>query len=118
WLIYLLGVLLIATGIKLFFQKEEDLDPERNFVLRLARRFMRVTDRYDGSNFFLVRERRRYATPLFLALLVVETTDVLFAVDSVLAALAISKNLFVVYTSNILASLVLRSLFFAVGGLL
>ncbi|MBM4268267.1 MAG: TerC family protein [Deltaproteobacteria bacterium] len=118
WTIYVLGGLLIVTGIKLLFQKEEDLDPEKNFVLRLARRYMSVTDRYEGSKFFIRHQGKRYATPLFLALLVVETTDVLFAVDSVPAALGISKNLFVVYTSNIFAILGLRSLFFAVGGLL
>jgi tellurite resistance protein TerC len=118
WMVYLLGLLLIATGIKLMFQKDEELDPEKNFILRLARRYMRVTNQYDGSNFFMVKDGVRYATPLFLALLVVETTDVLFAVDSVPAALAISKNLFVVYTSNIFAIMGLRSLFFAVGGLL
>jgi tellurite resistance protein TerC len=118
WTIYVLGALLIFTGVKLLFQKEEDLDPEKNFVLRLARRYMSVTDRYEGSKFFVHHQGKRYATPLFLALLVVETTDVLFAVDSVPAALGISKNLFVVYTSNIFAILGLRSLFFAVGGLL
>ena len=118
WTIYVLGALLIVTGIKLLVQKEDDLDPEKNFVLRLARRYLPVTDKYDGSNFFALRQGRHVATPLFLALLVVETTDVLFAVDSVPAALAISKNLFVVYTSNIFAIMGLRSLFFAVGGLL
>jgi tellurite resistance protein TerC len=118
WMVYALGLLLIVTGVKLMFQQDEELDPEKNFILRLARRYMRVTNQYDGSNFFMVRNGERYATPLFLALLVVETTDVLFAVDSVPAALAISKNLFVVYTSNIFAIMGLRSLFFAVGGLL
>jgi tellurite resistance protein TerC len=118
WTIYVLGALLIVTGIKLLLQKEDELDPEKNFVLRLARRYLPVTDSYEGSKFFVLRHGRRVATPLFLALLVVETTDVLFAVDSVPAALAISKNLFVVYTSNMFAIMGLRSLFFAVGGLL
>ena len=118
WTIYVLGGLLVLTGIKLLFQKDEELDPEKNVVLRLARRFMPVTSEYEGSKFFVVKAGRRFATPLFLALLVVETTDVLFAVDSVPAALGISNNLFVVYTSNIFAILGLRSLFFAVGGLL
>jgi tellurite resistance protein TerC len=118
WTIYILGAVLIMTGIKLLFQKEEQMDPERNLVLRIARRYLSVTDKYEGSKFFVVHQGQRYATPLFLALLVVETTDVLFAVDSVPAALGISKNLFVVYTSNIFAILGLRSLFFAVGGLL
>jgi tellurite resistance protein TerC len=118
WTVYVLGALLVATGVKLLFQKDEELDPDRNIVLRLARRFMRVTSRYEGSKFFVRIDGRSFATPLFLALLVVETTDVLFAVDSVPAALGISRNLFVVYTSNIFAILGLRSLFFAVGGLL
>ncbi len=119
WVIWLLGGLLILTGIKLLFQKDDDeLDPERNIVLRLARRFLPVTNEFHGSKFLVRIGTRKFATPLFLALLVVETTDVLFALDSVPAALGISQNLFVVYTSNIFAILGLRSLFFAVGGLL
>lgn len=118
WTIYVLGGILVLTGVKLLFQKEDDLEPDKNIVLRLARRFLPVTDRYEGSRFFIVREGRRYATPLFLALLVVETTDVLFAVDSVPAALGISHDPFVLYTSNVFAIMGLRSLFFAVSGLL
>jgi tellurite resistance protein TerC len=118
WTVYVLGAILVLTGFKLLFQKDEELDPEKNIVLRIARRMIPVTSRYEGSKFFVARDGKRLATPLFLALLVVETTDVLFAVDSVPAALGISKNLFVVYTSNIFAILGLRSLFFAVHGLL
>lgn len=118
WTIYVLGGILLLTGIKLLFQKEGDMQPEKNIVLRLARRFMPVSEQYDGSKFFFVRDGRRYATPLFLALLVVETTDVLFAVDSVPAALGISQDPFVLYTSNVFAIMGLRSLFFAVSGLL
>ncbi len=118
WAVWVLGGILILTGIKLLLQKEDDLDPSRNLVLRLARRFLPVSNQFSGSKFFVEQNGRRLATPLFLALLVVETTDVLFAVDSVPAALGISQNLFVVYTSNIFAILGLRSLFFAVGGLL
>jgi len=119
WMIWVLGGLLIVTGVKLFFQKEEtELDPSKNFVLRLAKKFMPVTDKFHGSQFFVKIGGKNHATPLFMALLVVETTDVLFALDSVPAALGISQNLFVVYTSNIFAILGLRSLFFAVGGLL
>lgn len=118
WTIYVLGGILVLTGLKLLFQKEGDMKPEKNIVLRLARRFLPVTQHYEGSRFFVVRDGRRVATPLFLALLVVETTDVLFAVDSVPAALGISQDMFVLYTSNVFAIMGLRSLFFAVAGLL
>jgi len=119
WIIWVLGGLLVLTGIKLFFQKEDsEVDPSKNIVLRLAKRFTPVTDKFHGSKFFVRLDGKLTATPLFMALLVVETTDVLFALDSVPAALGISQNLFVVYTSNIFAILGLRSLFFAVGGLL
>jgi len=118
WIVYVLGAILILTGIKLFRQSDEKLDPERNLVLRLAKRFLPVTEKYEGQRFFVHRDGRRVATPLFLTLLVVESTDVMFAVDSVPAALSLSKNLLVVYTSNVFAILGLRSLFFAVAGLL
>lgn len=118
WTIYVLGGILLLTGIKLMFQGDEEIEPEKNIILRLARRLLPVTDSYEGSRFFVVRDGRRYATPLFLALLVVETTDVLFAVDSVPAALGVSHDTFVLYTSNIFAIMGLRSLFFAVSGLL
>lgn len=118
WTVYVLGGILILTGVKLVFQKEDDLEPEKNFVLRLARRFLPVTEQYESSRFFVRRDGRSFATPLFLTLLVVETTDVLFAVDSVPAALGISQDTFVLYTSNVFAIMGLRSLFFAVAGLL
>jgi tellurite resistance protein TerC len=118
WTVYVLGAILVVTGVKLAFQPDEELEPEKNFVLRLARRFLPVTQNYEGPRFFVKRDGRRLATPLFLALLVVETTDVLFAVDSVPAALGISQDTFVLYTSNIFAIMGLRSLFFAVAGLL
>ncbi|MBK7642146.1 MAG: TerC family protein [Planctomycetes bacterium] len=119
WVVYLLALILIVTGAKLFFSGgDEDIEPEKNFVLRLARRFLPVTERYEGQHFFVRRGGRLFATPLFLTLLVVETTDVLFAVDSVPAALGISQDPFVLYTSNVMAIMGLRSLFFAVAGLL
>jgi tellurite resistance protein TerC len=118
WTMYVLGAILIVTGIRLAVRDDDDeMKPENNVVLRIARRFLPVTDQPTGSRFFVRENGRRCATPLFLALLVVETTDILFAVDSVPAALGISQDLFVVYTSNIFAILGLRSLFFAVGGL-
>lgn len=119
WTMYVLGAVLIATGIKLALRKDDDeMKPENNVVLRITRRFLPVTDQLTGSRFFVHQDGRRCATPMFLALIVVETTDILFAVDSVPAALGISQDMFVVYTSNIFAILGLRSLFFAVGGLL
>lgn len=118
WTIYVLGGILLLTGLKLLFSKDGETEPERNIVLRLARRFLPVTETYEGGHFFVRRQGRLFATPLFLTLLVVESTDVLFAVDSVPAALGISQNTFVLYTSNIFAILGLRSLFFAVAGLL
>ena len=119
WVVYLLALILIVTGVKLFFAgADDDIEPEKNLVLRLARRFLPVTERYEGKRVFVVREGRRYATPLFLTLLVVETTDILFAVDSVPAALGISQDTFVLYTSNVMAIMGLRSLFFAVAGML
>ncbi len=118
WMIYVVGGILLLTGFKLLFSKDGEAEPERNIVLRLARRFLPVTESYEGGRFFVRREGRTFATPLFLTLLVVESTDVLFAVDSVPAALGISQNTFVLYTSNIFAILGLRSLFFAVSGLL
>ena len=119
WVVYLLAAVLIGTGVKLFFAGgDDDIEPERNLVLRLARRFLPVTEQYEGKHFFVVRNGRRHATPLFLTLLVVETTDILFAVDSVPAALGISQDTFVLYTSNVMAIMGLRSLFFAVAGML
>ena len=119
WTMYLLGAFLVFTGIKLFTageEKEPDLD--QNFVLRLTRKFLPVTANLDGARFFVVESGRRLATPLFVALIVVETTDVLFAVDSVPAALAITQDRFVLYTSNVFAILGLRSLYFAVAGII
>jgi tellurite resistance protein TerC len=119
WIIYVFGAFLILTGIKLAFQSEEHIEPERNPVLRLARRYLPVTPAYEDSR-FIVRTAtgRRLATPLLLVLLVVESTDVVFAVDSVPAILAITRDPFIVYTSNIFAVLGLRALFFLIAGVL
>jgi tellurite resistance protein TerC len=118
WTVWILGAILVLTGIKLLFQKDAHVDPAKNPILKLARRVLPVTTQYEGDHFFVRREGRYVATPLFLALLVVESTDVLFAVDSVPAALALSKDRLVLFSSNIFAILGLRSLFFAVAGLI
>src|SRR2546429_3846516 len=112
WIIYVFGALLVYSGIKLFRQENAEIHPEKNPLLRLFRRWIPVTKDYQGAKFF-VRRPGLYATPLFIVLLVVETTDVLFAVDSIPAILAITRDAFIVYTSNVFAILGLRSLYFA-----
>jgi tellurite resistance protein TerC len=117
WIVYLFGVLLIYSGIRLFFQKQAEVHPENNPVLRLFRKLVPVTEDYHGDCFF-VRRGRRYATPLLVVLVVVETTDLIFAVDSIPAILAITLNAFIVYTSNVFAILGLRSMYFALAGMM
>lgn len=117
WITYFFGLLLVYSGIKLFRQQEAEIHPEKNPVLRLFRRFMPVTKEYEGGKFF-VRRKELYATPLLVVLLVVETTDVIFAVDSIPAILAITLDAFIVYTSNVFAILGLRSMYFALAGMM
>jgi tellurite resistance protein TerC len=116
WTIYLFGGLLLATGIKLALRRDDALDPGRNPVLRLARRILPVSDAYDGQRFFTLRNGRRLATPLLLALVMVEVTDLVFAVDSIPAVFAVTKDPFLVYTSNVMAVLGLRSMYFLLAG--
>src|SRR6185437_12775417 len=111
--IYIFGAILIYSGIGLLRGREPDVDPEKNVVLKFFRRHFPVTTNFDGANFFTRQNRRLLATPLFLTLLVIETTDLIFAVDSIPAILAISRDAFIVYTSNVFAILGLRSLYFA-----
>jgi tellurite resistance protein TerC len=118
WVIYIMGGFLVLTGIKMALQKGEDINPEHNPVLRLFRRLMPVTEDYEGDRFFVRRSGRLFATPLFIIVLVVETTDVIFAVDSIPAILAITLDPFIVYTSNVFAILGLRALFFALAGII
>jgi tellurite resistance protein TerC len=116
WVIYVFGAFLVLTGIKLALEKKKDIHPERNPVLKLFRRIMPVTPEYNQSRFFVRLEGRWFATPLFVVLLVVETTDLIFAVDSIPAILAITQDPFIVYTSNVFAILGLRALYFALAG--
>lgn len=118
WVLYIFGGFLVITAVKMALQKEESMDPGRNPVVRLARRFMSVSDEYDGDKFFTVRNGKRLATPLFLVLLAVEFTDLVFAVDSIPAIFAVTNDPFIVYTSNIFAILGLRSLYFALAGIM
>jgi tellurite resistance protein TerC len=117
WIIYVFGVFLIYTGIQLFRQKEQEIHPEQNPVLKLFRRWVPVTPDYVNGH-FTVRQPGLYATPLLLVLIVVETTDVIFAADSIPAILAITHDPFIVYTSNVFAILGLRSLYFALAGMM
>lgn len=121
WLLYAFGALLIYSGIRLFATGDRQVDPEKNPVVRAVRRWIPVTSDYrDGKFFVRVAEDkgRLYATPLLIVLLVIETTDVLFAVDSIPAILAITLKAFIVYTSNVFAILGLRSMYFAIAGLM
>jgi tellurite resistance protein TerC len=118
WVIYVFGAFLIFTGIKLAFEKDKEIEPDKNPALLFVRRFMPVTERFEGDRFFIRRAGRLFATPLFLVLVVVETTDVIFALDSIPAILAITTDPFIVYTSNVFAILGLRALYFALAGLL
>jgi len=117
FLLYVLGLVLIYTAIKLVTQKEKEIHPEKNPLVRLARRFFRVQAQYDGCKFFTRIDGLLYATPLFIVLLSIETMDVMFATDSVPAVLGITLDPFIVYSSNIFAILGLRALFFALAGL-
>jgi tellurite resistance protein TerC len=117
WLIYLFGVFLILTGIKLFLQRGKEDSPEKSWAMRLAYRVIPSTDRFDGSRFFTRVDGRRLATPLCMALILVEITDVIFAVDSIPAIFAITLDPFIVFTSNIFAILGLRSLYFLLADL-
>jgi tellurite resistance protein TerC len=117
WIIYAFGALLVYSGLKLIRSEGAEVHPEKNPVLRVFRRWVPVTKDYVGGKFF-VRQPGLFATPLFVVLLVVETTDVLFAVDSIPAVLAITLNAFIVYTSNVFAILGLRSMYFALAGMM
>ncbi len=118
WIIYVFGAFLILTGIKMIVKREEEIHPERNPVVRLFKRFMPVTPEYHGEKFFIRKEGVLFATPLFIVLLLVEFTDLIFAVDSIPAIFAVTGDPFIVYTSNVFAILGLRSLYFALAGVM
>lgn len=118
WVIYIFGALLVVTGIKMALEKDKEIHPEKNPILKIFRKFFPVTHELHGGKFFVKIEGKRFFTPLFVVLLVVETTDVVFAVDSVPAVLAITLDPFIVYTSNVFAILGLRALYFALAGIM
>ncbi len=116
WILYLLGIFLIFTAIKLAVQKGTEVHPEHNPFIKLARKLFPVTKDYVGEKFFIRHNSKRYITPLFLVLLMIESTDIAFATDSIPAIFAITRDTFIIYTSNIFAILGLRSLYFVVAG--
>ena len=118
WMIYVFGGFLIITGIKLLLTGDHKLEPEKNPVVRLVRRVMRVTHEYHGQHFFLWNNGHLWVTPLFLVLVVIESTDVIFAMDSIPAIFGITLDPFIVYTSNVFAILGLRSLYFVLAGIM
>ncbi len=118
WIIYIFGAFLMFSGLKLFFEKDKKVSPEKNIVLRGFKKFFPVTHDYHDGKFFVKETGKWTATPLFVVLLVIETTDLVFAVDSIPAILAITKDPFIVYTSNIFAILGLRALYFALAELM
>jgi TerC family integral membrane protein len=119
WILYLFGIFLVYTGIKMAVQKNEaEVHPEKNIVVRFFRKLFKVTPGYHGEKFFVKTEKGRYATLLFVVLIVIETTDLAFATDSIPAVFAISQDPFIVFTSNVFAILGLRSLYFALAGLM
>jgi tellurite resistance protein TerC len=117
WLIYIFGGFLIFTGIKILFSKEAKLEPEKNPIVKLVNYLFPVTPNFHGDKFFVKIDNRQWVTPLFLVVMLIEGTDLIFAVDSIPAILAISDDPFIVYTSNVFAILGLRSLYFALAGI-
>ena len=118
WILYVFGAFLLFTGIKMLFAGDEEVEPEKNIVIRLARKIYPITTEYDGQHFFTLLNGRRALTPLALCLIMVETTDLIFAVDSIPAIFGITTDAFIVFTSNVFAILGLRSLYFVLVGLL
>jgi tellurite resistance protein TerC len=112
WVIYVFGVMLIITGIRMALKQDEEFEGERNPVVRVARRVLPLSDKFHGKHFFTVLDGRRVATPLFLVLVLVEVTDLVFAIDSIPAIFGVTRDPFIVFTSNIFAILGLRSMYF------
>jgi tellurite resistance protein TerC len=119
WILYIFGLFLVVTGVKMAFQDEKkEVHPERNIVVRFFKKFFPVTAGYHEEKFFVKTGGKRYGTLLLIVLIVIETTDLLFAVDSIPAIFAITQDSFIIYTSNVFAILGLRSLYFALAGIM
>ena len=116
WLIYVFGAMLVYIGIKLLFEGNKEIHPEKNIVLKIFKKLFPIVDDDGKGSFVVLRNNRHFATPLLLVLLVIETTDIVFALDSIPAALAISSDSFIIYSANVFAILGLRALYFALAG--
>ncbi|HEY5750199.1 MAG TPA: TerC family protein [Chryseolinea sp.] len=117
WLVYIFGAFLVITGIRMLIAGDAKLEPEKNPLVKLARKLFPFTSTFEGDQFFVRRDAKLWATPLFLVVILIEATDLIFAVDSIPAIIAISDDPFIVYTSNVFAILGLRSLYFALSGI-
>jgi len=118
WIVIFFGIFLIFTGLKIIFVPAKDIDPEKNPIIKLFRKFFRVTPEFEGQKFFIRKEGLLYATPLMVALLFIEVSDIIFAVDSVPAIFAITKEPLIVFTSNVFAILGLRAMYFMLAGII
>ena len=118
WVLYVFGAFLVFAGLHMLFAKKAEMHPEENRISRFARRHLRVTKEYTGSKFFVRQDRKLFATPLFVVLLIVEITDITMAVDSIPAIFGITRDPFIVYTSNVFAILGLRAMYFLLAGVL
>ena len=116
FILYLFGAFLIYTGIKMLFQQDEEIDPENSAIIKVMTRFVPITRRYEGEKFFIIENGKRTGTLLFLVLVIVEVSDLVFAVDSIPAIFGITRDPFIIYTSNVFAIMGLRSLFFLLAG--
>jgi tellurite resistance protein TerC len=117
FILYFFGAFLVYTGVKMLVSGgDEEMNPEDGFIYKIGKKYFRMTDKFEGDKFFVVKNGLRHMTPLFLVLLIIESTDLIFAVDSIPATLSVTKNAFIAYTSNIFAILGLRSLYFAFAG--
>ncbi len=116
FLMYFFGAFLVYTGIKMLISENDEVDPEKDFMYKFCKKYLRMTDHFHKEKFFIVENGVRNATPLFMVLIIIESTDLIFALDSIPAILSVTKNSFIAYTSNIFAILGLRSLYFAFAG--